>query len=138
MADGIVNDKVNTVTIKVLLFFKHAPETCFAHLEAQFNIKLLKTSSTKFYWCISALPSELSAQLKHMIRDPEENPYQEIKDCLIHLYSLSNFQKFGALINLPFTSDTTMLNLYPKKNNPDFVFIGLFLRPLPSPSETIS
>ena len=74
----------------------------------------------------------------HMIRDPGEDPYQEIKDHLIQLYSLSNYQKFEALINLPFTSDTTtfvlmssMLNLYPKKYKPDFVFIGLFLRLLP-------
>ena len=73
-----------------------------------------------------------------MIRDPGEDPYQEIKDCLIHLYSLSNYQKFKALINLSFTSDTTpsvlmssMLSLYPKKFKPDFVFIGLFLSRLP-------
>ena len=101
MADGTVDDKVNTFTIKVPPFFKHAPETWFMHLEAQFDIKQLKTSSTKFYWCISASPSEVSAQLMHMIRDPGEDPYQEIKDCLIHLYSLSNYQKFEALINRP-------------------------------------
>ena len=128
--------------IVVWLFFfflvKFAPETWFGHLEAQFSLKQLKTSSTKFYWCISDLPSEVSAHLMHMIPDPGEDPYQEIKDHLIQLYSLSNYQKFEALINLPFTSDTTpsvlrssMLNLYPKKFNPGFVFIGLFLRRLP-------
>ena len=139
MADSTIDDKVNsTVTIKVQPFFKHAPETWFVHLEAQFDLKQLKTSSTKFYWCISALLSEVSAQLTHMIRDPGEEPYQEIKDCLIQLYSLSNYQKFEALINLPFTRDTTpsilmssMLNLYPKKFKLDLVFIGLFLRCLP-------
>ena len=130
MANGTVDDKVNTIIIKVPPFFKHAPETWFAHLEAQFNIKQLKTSSTKFYWCISALPSEVTAQLTNMIRDPGEDHYQQIKDHLIQLYSLSNYQQFEALINLPFTSDTTpsalmsfMLNLYPKKFKPDFVFI---------------
>ena len=137
MANG-VNNEVNTVAIKVTPFFKHAPETCFAHLEAQFDIKKLTTSSTKFYYCISALPSDVSAHLTHMIRDPGDDPYQEIKDRLIHLYNLSNYQKFEALINLPFTSDTppsvfmsSMLNLYPMKFKPDFVFIGLFLRRLP-------
>ena len=82
MAKGVDNE-VNTVTIKVLPFFKHAPETWFAHLEAQFNIKKLTTSSTKFYYCISALPSDVSAHLKHMIRDPGDDPYQEIKDRLM-------------------------------------------------------
>ena len=74
----------------------------------------------------------------HMIQNPGDDPYQEIKDCLIHLYNLSNYQNFEVLINLPFTSDTTpsvimssMLNLYLKKFKPDFVFICLFLRRLP-------
>ena len=74
----------------------------------------------------------------HMIQDPGDNPYQDIKDCLIHLYSLSNYQKFETFINLPFTSDTipsvlmsSMLNLYPKKFKPDFIFSGIFLRRLP-------
>ena len=80
MADGTVYDKVKTITIKVLLFFKHSPETWFVHLEAQFDLEQLKTSSTKFYWCMFALPSEVSAQLTHMIQDHGEDPYQEIKD----------------------------------------------------------
>ena len=80
MANGTVDDKVNTIIIKVPPFFKHAPETWFAHLEAQFNIKQLKTSSTKFYWCISALPTQVSARLTHMTRYSGEDPYQEIKD----------------------------------------------------------
>ena len=114
------------------------PRNLFSHLEAQFLIKKLTTSSTKFYGCISALPSIVSAQLTHLIQDPGEDPYQEIKDFLIHLYSLSNYHKFETLINLSFTSDTkpsilmsSMLILYPKKFNPDFVFMGLFLCRLP-------
>ena len=91
MADGTANDEVSTVTIKVPLFFKYAPETWFAHLENQFNIKKITISSTKFYWCISALPSNVSAQLTQMIWDPGEDSYQDIKDHLIHLYSLSNY-----------------------------------------------
>ena len=77
MADSTVDDKVNTLTIKVLLFFKHASKTWFVHLEAQFDHNQLKTSSTKFYWCISALPSEVSAHLTHMFRDPGEDPIKK-------------------------------------------------------------
>ena len=102
MAEGTVDDEVNILTIKVPQFFKHAPETWFVHLEDQFDLKQFKTSSTKFYWCISALPFKVSAQLMQMIQDPGEDPYQEIEDLLIQLYSLSNHQKFEALINLPF------------------------------------
>ena len=144
MANGS-DDSVNIVTIKVLLFFEHASDTLFANMEAKFNIKIITTSFTKFYCCISALPSKVSAQLTHLIQYPGKDPYQDIKDCLIDLYSLSNYQKFEALINLPFTRDTmpsilmnAMLNLYPKKFKTVLIFIGLFLRSLPSPSKTIS
>ena len=115
------------------------------HLEAQFNLKQLKTSSTKFSYCISALHSKVAPQLVHMIRDSGEDPFQEIKDHLIHLYSLSYYQRFEALINLPFTSDTTpfvlmssMLNLYPKKFKPDLSSLVYSSAIYPSPSETIS
>ena len=107
-----------SITIKVLPFFKPTPDTWFAHLKAQFDVKNITTSSTKFYWCIAALPSDVSAKLTHV----RSETLEKIKDCLIHLYSLCNYQKFEALINLPFTSDTTpsvlmrsLLNFYPKK-----------------------
>ena len=137
MAEGS-KDTVNTVNIKLPPFFKHSPDRWFGHLEAQFDIGKIITSSTKFYWCISALPSYVSAQLTHLILHPGEDTYQDLKDRLIHLYSLGNHEKFEALINLPFTSNTepsvlmsSMLNLYPKKVKPDFVFIGLFSRRFP-------
>ena len=126
-------------------FFKHTPETWFMHLEAQLDIKNITKSSTKFFWCISALPSNVSAQLTHMIRDLRVNPSQDIKDHLIHLYSLSNYQKFETLINLPFTSDTepsilmsSILNLYPKNFKSDMFPLVYFSLVYPSPSKTIS
>ena len=147
MADGTVHNEINTITIKVPPFFKHAPETLFVHLEAQFNLKQLKVSSTKLYWCISALLSDVTPQLMHMIRDLGEDPYQEIKDCLIHLYSLSNYQKCETLINLPFTSDTTPLHphqlhakLVPQEVQTGFCFHWFIpppftpVHPRPSPS----
>ena len=91
MANSIVDDEVNTVTMKVPPFFKHAPDIWFAQLEAQFDIKKITICSPKFNRCISALLSNVSAQLTHMIRDPGEDPYHDIKDRLIHLNSLSNY-----------------------------------------------
>ena len=71
-----------------------------------------------------------------MIRDPGEDSYQEIKDFLIQLSSLSNYKKFEALINLPFTSDTkptvhmsSMLNLYLKKFKLDLLALDLDKNP---------
>ena len=94
--------------------------------------------STKFYWANSALPSNVSNQLTHLIQDPGEDPYQAIKYCLISLYSLNNNRRFEALINLPLSDDTmlsilksSMFNLYPKGFKSDFVFHGLFLGCMP-------
>ena len=114
MANGSDN------SIKVPLFFKHTHNTWYGHLEAQFGIKKITASSTKFYWAISALPTDVPNHLTHLIQDPEEDPYQDIKDCLISLYSLSPYQKFKALFNLPLISNmmpsiliNSMLNLFP-------------------------
>ena len=95
---------------------------------------------TKFYWVISALsPDTVSNQFTHLIRDPGEDPYQTIKDHLISLYSLTDYQRIETLINMPLSGDITqsilmslMLNLYPKGVKPDFVFSGLFLCQMPS------
>ena len=51
----------------------------------QFPLRKITTSATTFYWAISAL---LSNQLTRLIRDPREDLYQTIKDCLISLYNL--------------------------------------------------
>ena len=50
MADGSEsNDSFHHVTIKVPTFYKHAPDTWFVHLEAQFALRKITTSSTKMY-----------------------------------------------------------------------------------------
>ena len=107
------------------MFFKHTPETWFVHLKAEFDSRKITASSTKFYWAISALTTNVSNQLMHLIQDPREDPYQDIKDRLISLYSLSPYQKLEALINLPLISNMmpsilmkSVLNLFPKSTNP--------------------
>ena len=83
MSDGS-EDSVNNATIKVPPFFKHSLDTWFGHLEAQFDIRKITISSTKFYWCISALPSDISTQLTHLIQDPGDDSYQDICNALMH------------------------------------------------------
>ena len=95
MADSS-NDSVQQVSIKVPPFFKHTPDMWFVHLEAQFDIKKITARSTTFYWAISALPTDVSNQLTHLIQDLCEDPYQDIKDCLISLYCLSPYQRFKS------------------------------------------
>ena len=65
--DSDLNDIGHHVTIKVPSFFKHTPDTWFVHLEAQFDIRRISTSSTKFDWAILALPSDISHQLTNLI-----------------------------------------------------------------------
>ena len=133
MAEGS-KGSLQHIFFKVPPFFKHTPDTWFVHLEAQFDTRKITASLTKFYWASSDLHTNISNQLTHLIRDLGEDPYQDIKDCLISLYSLSPHQRFKALINLSLTSNTTpsiLMNLYSKKYKLDFVFIGLFLRRMP-------
>ena len=85
MADGIVNDEVNTIAIKVPPFSNMPQKPGSRTWKLNSTLRSLQPAFTKFYYCISDLPSNVSAHLTHMIWDPGDDPYQEIKDGLIHL-----------------------------------------------------
>ena len=69
---------------------------------------------------------------------PAGDPYKVLREGLITLYTLNNYQWFKALVSLPLTGDqkplhlmNRMLALLPDDYKPDFILGGLFLRRLP-------
>ena len=131
-----------SVTIKVLPFFKPTPDTWFAHLKAQFDVKNITTSSTKFYWCIAALPSDVSAKLTHV----RSETLEKIKDCLIHLYSLyviiRNLKHWSTCLSPvtphPLSSWDPCWTFTPKSSNQISFSLVYSYTVYPGPSKTIS
>ena len=99
--------------------------------------KNLKKSSTKFYWCISALPSNISAQLTHLIWDLGEDPHQGLKEHLTTSTASVIIRYLNLIINLSFTSNTRAFVLMSSMLN-RISFSLVYSSPIyPNPSETI-
>ena len=127
------------VALKLPIFWPEAAEVWFAQADAQFAIKSITVSKTKFYHTVASLPQDVAAQILDLIRAPPVgDPYEVLKEHLTTLYSLNNYQRFEALVSLPLTGDqkpshlmNRMLALLADDYKPDFILRGLFLCCLP-------
>ena len=127
------------VALKLPVFWSEAAKVWFAQADAQFAIRSITVSKTKFYHAVASLPQDVAAQILDLIRAPPAgDPYGVLRERLITLYSLNDYQRFEALVSLPLTGDqkpshlmNRMLALLPDDYKPDFILRGLFLRRLP-------
>mgnify|MGYP000876348990 CR=1 FL=1 len=130
---------LTTVSIKLPTFWTDSPEVWFLQAEAQFAIKRVTASLTKFHHCVAALPQDVATRLIDLIRSPPADPYSTLRARLVHMYTLSDFQRYQALQSLPVLTDQKpselmdkMLVLLPEDEKPGFFFMGLFMDRLPA------
>ena len=127
------------VHMKLPTFWPDAAEVWFAQADAQFAIRNVSSSKTKFYHAVAVLPQDVASQILDLIRaPPTSEPYEVLRERLIKLYTLNDYQRFEALVSLPLSGDqkpshlmNRMLALLPDDYKPDFILRGLFLRRLP-------
>ena len=80
--------------LKLPVFWPDAAEVCFAKADAQFAIRSVTVSKTKFYHAVASLPQDVAAQILDLIQDPPAgNPYKVLKDHLTMLYSLNSLSE---------------------------------------------
>ena len=124
----------NNGAMKLLAFWPDLAEVWFTQADTQFAIKAVTVSKRKFYHAVAVLPQEVAAQIFDLIRAPSaRTAYKVLKDRLITLYSLNNYQRFEALVSLPFSSETRnpVISSQMIINN-IFFLRGLFLSRLPT------
>ena len=81
------------VSMKRPPFWPDAAEVWFAQGDAQFAIRNLTVSKTKFYHGIAVLPQEVASQILDLIRAPPlGDPYGVLQERLITLYMLNDYQ----------------------------------------------
>ena len=122
--------------MKLPTFWPDAAEVWFTQADVQFAIQNVSVSKTKFYHAV--LPQEVASQILDLIPAlPASYPYEVLRECLITLYMLNDYQCFEALVSLPPSGDqkpshlmNRMLALLPDDYKPDFILRGLFLRRL--------
>ena len=121
--------------MKLPVFWPDAAEVWFAQADAQFALRNVTVSKTKFYHAVACLPQEVASQILNLIRTPPAgDPYEILREHLMTLYTLNNYQCFEALVSLPLSGDqkpshlmNRMLALLPDDYKPDFILRGLFL-----------
>ena len=58
------------IALKLPVFWPEAAEVWFAQAEAQFAIKAISVSKTKFYHTVASLPQDVAPQIINLIRAP--------------------------------------------------------------------
>ena len=130
---------VHVTSVKLPEFWTEQPLIWFTQAEAQFAIKRITVSLTKFYYVVAALPQGVAAGVMDILRAPPANePYETLKSRLEQSYSISEYNRAEQLINLPALGDrkpshmmNSMLSLLPEGHKPGFLFKYLFLNRLP-------
>ena len=115
---------LTTVSIKLLPFWTDYPKVWFLQAEAQFSIKRVTTSLTKFHHCVAALPQDIATCLVYFIRNPTADPYTTLRGRLIQSIRVLTDQRPSELMD-------KMLVLLPEDEKPGFFFLGLFMDHLP-------
>ena len=121
-------DVLNTVSVPA--FWPDSAEAWFVQVEAQFALKGATASLTKFYYCVSSFNQETSNQVLDLIKSPPSSePYEALKQRLLKLFALDDFQRYEAISSLPLSGDmkpskrmSSMLALLPVGHKPCFFF----------------
>ena len=85
------------ISIKPPTFSDTSPALWFRIMEAQFNIKGIKTPQTKFYHVLASLPTEILENIPPTVLDGED--YEEMKTAIISFYEQTKPELFAKLIS---------------------------------------
>ena len=136
----ISRSEPNQVSVKVPAFWPESAEAWFVQVEAQFALKGVTASLMKFYYCVSSFNQETANQVLDLIKSPRSSePYEALKNQLLKLFALDDFQRYEAISSLPLSGDmkpsklmSSMLALLPVGHKPRFFLRGAFLKRLPA------
>jgi hypothetical protein len=84
-------------------YYADSPRAWFCCINAMFAASRITVSLTKFNWALSKLLFSLIDSIGPLCKHPSSyrDPYQELKDILLHSYSLSSAQRTGKWLDYP-------------------------------------
>ena len=100
---------LTTVFVKLPSFWTDSQEVRFLQAEAQFEVKRITASHTKFTQCVASLPQDVAFRLLDLVFAPPAKPYEASRRRLIQMHSLSDLQRYQALQSLPLLYDQRSL-----------------------------
>lgn len=131
---------VNAVSLKLPEFWESSASAWFAQTEAQFALRDITTETTKYYYVVSALGSSTASRVVSFLKSPPaEGKYTALKAHLLKTFELSDAERASKLFSLHGLGDGKPSELMDRmlellgEHKPDFLFLHLFLRQLPTP-----
>ena len=134
-------------SIKLPPFYPQNAKFWFTQADAQFHLRGITSSQTKYFHLISSLQYESAQMVMNLIETepPGDDPYGALKEALLAVYIPSDYQIAEAIINLPALGDqkpTVLLAkikaLLPTQHPPKCLFVRhAFLSRLPASIRTI-
>ena len=129
----------NAVSLKLPEFWESSASAWFAQTEAQFALREITADTTKYYYVVSALGSSTATRVVSLLKHPPaENKYTALKAHLLKTFELSDAERASRLFSLQGLGDSKPSELMDRmldllgEHRPDFLFVQLFLRQLPS------
>lgn len=129
----------NAVSLKLPEFWESSASAWFAQTEAQFALREITADDTKYYYVVSALGSSTASRVVSLLkRPPTTTKYETLKRLLLKTFELSDAERANRLFSLQGLGDSKPSELMDRMldllgdNNPDFLFMHLFLRQLPT------
>lgn len=90
--------EVGSLGRKLPPFWKSDPVLWFTQIEAVFNTARINQPLTMFQYVISVLDIDVLAQVADIVKNPGRNPYEDIKNRLIQVYSDSEHKRITKLL----------------------------------------
>ena len=136
--------EIAQVSLKLPPFWPNRAELWFTHAEAQFVIKQITCSKTKFAHALTMLDTKTADLVMDLLKTPPTvEPYETLKACLIEIFDVSDSEKAARLLDMNGLGDKTpsqclsaMLLLLPNPD-PGILFRELFLRQLPQETRSL-
>jgi len=129
---------VNVVAVKLPEFWTEDPDVWFYQAECAFNRARITASHTKYEHVVMKLPAAVSISVRSLLLSVTPDT-ETLKGKLVADYGRTKWQRAFALLDHPDIGDRRpsrlmgdMLALLPTGEEPNTVFLALFLRRLPA------
>ena len=110
----------------------------FSIIEAQFHLRSIRNSTTKFYSVIAALPAEVVSRLPHCVIDASSSNYEKLKEAVTGMFEkskpelLENLMKTTSISGRPSLYLQEMITTASRIGVTDDIIRHKFLQALPS------
>ncbi len=92
---------IHAVSLKLPTFLASRPDVWFQQTEAQFALRSITDSTTKFFYLLTALDPVVAERMAGDVTAvPTENKYTYLKGKLMEVYGLTDDQKADRLLDL--------------------------------------